>query len=71
MLRLYVMGHYDVHMPRKRKSATRRSPKKTQRRGSLAARVLRIGKDSAARLEESLKAMDPDKLLYDESGLPH
>lgn len=36
----------------------------------LAERILAIGRDSAARLEESLKSLDVDELLYDEKGLP-
>jgi antitoxin VapB len=39
------------------------------KRGTLAERILAIGRDSAARLEEPLKSMDIDELLYDEKGL--
>ncbi len=37
---------------------------------SLAERIMAIGRDSAARLEEPLKSLDIDELLYDEKGLP-
>ncbi|HTV66446.1 MAG TPA: type II toxin-antitoxin system VapB family antitoxin [Bryocella sp.] len=36
----------------------------------LAERIMAISKDSAARLEESLKSLDIDELLYDQNGLP-
>jgi antitoxin VapB len=36
----------------------------------LVERIMAISKDSAARLEESLKSLDVDELLYDENGLP-
>lgn len=37
---------------------------------ALAERILAIGRDSAARMEEPLKSLDVDELLYDEKGLP-
>jgi antitoxin VapB len=37
--------------------------------GRLAERLLAIGRDCAAHLEEPLKSMDIDELLYDENGL--
>ena len=37
--------------------------------GTLAERILAIGRDCAAHLKEPFKSMDPDELLYDE-GLP-
>jgi len=40
------------------------------RKSSLAERIMAIGRDSAARLEEPLKSLDIDELLYDEKGLP-
>jgi antitoxin VapB len=40
-------------------------------RGSpLADRLLRIGKDCAARLKEPFRSADHGDLLYDERGLP-
>jgi antitoxin VapB len=33
-------------------------------------RILAIGRDCAAHLPESYRALDPDDLLYDENGLP-
>jgi len=36
----------------------------------LAERLLQIGRECAAHLKEPYKSMDPDELLYDESGLP-
>ena len=41
-----------------------------ERSGSLAERILEIGRDCAAHLKEPFKSMDPDELLYDEEGLP-
>ncbi len=35
----------------------------------LAERILAIGRDCAAHLEEPFKSMDIDELLYDEKGL--
>jgi antitoxin VapB len=40
------------------------------RGGSLANRLLAIGKDCAARLREPYRTIDHDELLYDERGLP-
>ena len=37
-------------------------------KGRLAERILAIGKDCAAHLEEPLKSMDVDELLYDQKG---
>ncbi len=39
-------------------------------KGTLAERVLAIGRDCAAHLKEPFKSIDPDELLYDEKGLP-
>lgn len=36
----------------------------------LAERLLEIGRDTAARLPEDLRAVDHADVLYDESGLP-
>ena len=36
----------------------------------LASRLLKIGKDCAARLKEPYRTADHDELLYDEKGLP-
>lgn len=40
------------------------------RRGSLADRLLAIGKDCAPRLKEPFRTIDHGDLLYDELGLP-
>jgi antitoxin VapB len=39
-------------------------------KGSLAERILQIGKECAAHLKEPYKSMDIDELLYNEKGLP-
>lgn len=39
-------------------------------RDARVARLLEIGKDCAARLEEPFKSIDHGDLLYDENGLP-
>ena len=36
----------------------------------LAARLMRIGAECAARLPEGFKNMNPDDLLFDEKGSP-
>jgi antitoxin VapB len=36
----------------------------------LAERLVAIGKECAARLDEKTQALDPDALLYDRRGLP-
>jgi antitoxin VapB len=41
-----------------------------QRNGSLADRLISIGKDCAARLNEPFRSIDHGDLLYDEDGLP-
>jgi antitoxin VapB len=41
-----------------------------QRNGSLADRLISIGKDCAARLSEPFRSIDHGDLLYDEDGLP-
>jgi antitoxin VapB len=41
-----------------------------QRGSGLADRLLRIGKDCAARLKEPFRSKDHGDLLYDEKGLP-
>jgi antitoxin VapB len=43
---------------------------KRERTGSLSERLLEIGKDCASRLQEPVKSLDHDALLYDENGLP-
>jgi antitoxin VapB len=40
------------------------------RSGSVAKRLLAIGRDCAARLKEPYRTIDHDALLYDERGLP-
>jgi antitoxin VapB len=40
------------------------------RNGSLADRLVAIGKDCAAHLKEPFRTMDHGELLYDERGLP-
>jgi antitoxin VapB len=41
-----------------------------ERGGGLAQRLLNIGKDCAAHLQEPFRTVDHDSLLYDEKGLP-
>ncbi|MSO75763.1 MAG: transcription factor [Alphaproteobacteria bacterium] len=41
-----------------------------ERKGSLAERLLAIGKDCAARLKEPYRSIEHGELLYDERGLP-
>ncbi|HXP05320.1 MAG TPA: type II toxin-antitoxin system VapB family antitoxin [Stellaceae bacterium] len=41
-----------------------------QKAGSLANRLLAIGRDCAKRLGPEFRALDHDALLYDENGLP-
>ena len=41
-----------------------------ERGGSLAERLLAIGRDSAAHLHEPYRSVDHGELLYDERGLP-
>jgi antitoxin VapB len=41
-----------------------------QRGSGLADRLIRIGKDCAARLKEPFRSKDHGDLLYDEKGLP-
>jgi antitoxin VapB len=41
-----------------------------ERDGRLADRLLRIGKDCAARLKEPFRSADHGDLLYDDRGLP-
>ena len=41
-----------------------------QKAGSLADRLLAIGRDCAKRLGPEFRALDHDALLYDENGLP-
>ena len=40
------------------------------RTGSLAERLLAIGRDCASRLKEPYRTLDHEVLLYDEQGLP-
>ena len=37
---------------------------------SLADRLVKIGKDCAAHLQEPYRSVDPGEMLYDEKGLP-
>jgi len=39
-------------------------------RKGMAARLMAIGADCAARLPEEFRSMNPDDLLFDEKGLP-
>ncbi len=41
-----------------------------ERKGSLADRLLRIGKDCATHLKEPFRSVEHGDLLYDEKGLP-
>jgi antitoxin VapB len=41
-----------------------------QRKGPLADRLLRIGKDCATHLKEPFLSVDHGDLLYDDKGLP-
>ncbi len=43
---------------------------RSQRGGGVAERLLRIGKDCAARLKEPYRSAAHADLLYDEKGLP-
>jgi antitoxin VapB len=42
----------------------------SRHRAGLAERLLRIGKDCAARLQEPYRSIDHAELLYDDEGLP-
>ena len=42
---------------------------KSGKKGGLADRLNRIGKECAAHLKEPYRTIDPDELLYDEKGL--
>jgi antitoxin VapB len=42
----------------------------TNKKESLAERLLRIGRDCAAHIKEPYKSLDIDELLYDEKGMP-
>jgi len=44
--------------------------RRSDRRGSLADRLLAIGADCAARLPEPYRSAEHGDLLYDERGLP-
>jgi antitoxin VapB len=41
-----------------------------ERRGSLADRLVAIGRDCAAHLTDDARSMDHGEFLYDEDGLP-
>jgi antitoxin VapB len=41
-----------------------------ERKGSLAERLLAIGKDCAAHLKEPFRSIDHGEYLYDERGMP-
>jgi antitoxin VapB len=43
---------------------------RARKRGSLANRLLAIGKDCAPRLKEPFRTIDHGDLLYDDRGLP-
>ncbi len=43
---------------------------KKRKQGDLAARILQIGKECAARWKEPYRSVDHGDLLYDEKGLP-
>jgi antitoxin VapB len=43
---------------------------KSERGSGLAERLVRIGKDCAAHLQEPFRSADHGDLLYDEKGLP-
>jgi antitoxin VapB len=43
---------------------------RARKRGSLADRLMAIGKDCAPRLKEPFRTIDHGDLLYDERGLP-
>ena len=43
---------------------------RSERGAGLADRLIRIGKDCAAQLQEPYRSIDHGKLLYDEKGLP-
>ena len=43
---------------------------RSQRGAGLAARILKIGKDCAAHLQEPYRSIDHGELLYDEKGMP-
>ena len=43
---------------------------RNKRAGSLAKRILAIGKDCAAHLKEPFRSIDHGDLLYDKDGLP-
>lgn len=43
----------------------------SQSASPLADRLISIGKDCAAHLEEPFRSKDHAELLYDENGLPH
>jgi antitoxin VapB len=50
---------------RERLERLRRSP-----RAGMAERLMKIGAESAARLPDEFKNMNPDDLLFDEKGMP-
>jgi antitoxin VapB len=41
-----------------------------EKKGSLAERIMAIGRDCARRIGPEYRALDHDALLYDEKGLP-
>ena len=43
---------------------------RSQRKSSLAERLVRIGRDCAAHLKEPARSVDHGEMLYDEKGLP-
>ena len=43
---------------------------RSEQGSGLADRLMRIGKDCAANLQEPYRSLDHGKLLYDEKGLP-
>lgn len=50
---------------RERLESLRRNNRKAK-----AERILKIGRDCAAHMQEPFKSMNPDELLYDDKGLP-
>ena len=43
---------------------------KARRPGSLAEKIMAIGRETARRIGPEYRALDHDALLYDENGLP-
>jgi antitoxin VapB len=43
---------------------------RSEQGAGLAARILKIGKDCAAHMQEPYRSIDHGELLYDEKGMP-